>query len=54
MELIRQKAEGVPLPEPQAQEAEVVDLMQALRESVERTKRGKAGSAARRTSRKAS
>ena len=44
MELIRQKAEGVPLPEPQEQEAEVVDLMQALRESVERTKRSKASS----------
>jgi DNA end-binding protein Ku len=39
MELIRQKAEGVPLPEREEQEAEVVDLMQALRESVERTKR---------------
>ena len=44
MELIQQKAEGVPLPEPQEQEAEVVDLMQALRESVERTKRSKSGS----------
>jgi len=44
MELIRQKAEGVPLPEPQEQEAEVVDLMEALRESVERTKRSKASS----------
>src|SRR5881227_2026693 len=44
MELIQQKAEGAPLPEPQEQEAEVVDLMQALRESVERTKRSKAGS----------
>jgi DNA end-binding protein Ku len=44
MELIQQKAEGVPLPEPHEQEAEVVDLMQALRESVERTKRSKAGS----------
>jgi DNA end-binding protein Ku len=41
MELIRQKAEGVPLPEREEQEAEVVDLMQALRESVERTKRSK-------------
>ncbi len=41
MELIRQKAEGVPLPEQPQQEAEVVDLMQALRESVERTQRAK-------------
>jgi len=38
LELIRQKAKGLPLPEPQAEEGgEVVDLMQALRESVERT-----------------
>lgn len=38
LDLIRQKAEGLPLPEPQAEEGgEVVDLMQALRESVERT-----------------
>src|SRR4051812_17501590 len=42
LELIRSKAEGVPLPEPQHEEAEVVDLMQALRESVERTKRSRA------------
>jgi non-homologous end joining protein Ku len=40
LELIRAKAEGQPLPEPeQAAEAEVVDLMAALRESVERTKK---------------
>jgi DNA end-binding protein Ku len=39
MELIEQKAEGVPLPEPAAPEGEVIDLMQALRESVERTQR---------------
>ena len=39
MELIRQKAKGVPLPEPAEEGAEVVDLMQALRESVERTQR---------------
>jgi DNA end-binding protein Ku len=50
MDLIRQKAEGVPLPEPQAEEAEVVDLMQALRESVERTKRTKARPRARKAS----
>jgi DNA end-binding protein Ku len=49
MDLIRQKAEGVPLPEQPEQEAEVVDLMQALRESVERTQRSK-----RRTATKAS
>jgi DNA end-binding protein Ku len=42
LELIRSKAESVPLPEPQREEAEVVDLMQALRESVERTKRSRA------------
>jgi DNA end-binding protein Ku len=42
LELIRQKAKGVPLPEPQAEEeGEVVDLMQALRESVERTQRAR-------------
>jgi DNA end-binding protein Ku len=49
MELIKQKAEGVPLPDQPEQEAEVVDLMQALRESVERTQRSK-----RRTAKKAS
>ena len=38
--LIRAKAEGQPLPEPAEEgEAEVVDLMEALRESVERTKK---------------
>ena len=36
MQLIQQKAEGVPLPEPADEGGEVVDLMQALRESVER------------------
>jgi DNA end-binding protein Ku len=41
LDLIKQKAKGVPLPEPEVEEAEVVDLMQALRESVERTKRSK-------------
>jgi DNA end-binding protein Ku len=39
LELVRAKAEGQALPEPKEDEAEVVDLMQALRESVERTKR---------------
>ena len=41
LELLEQKAEGAPLPEPKEQEAEVVDLMQALRDSVERTQRRK-------------
>jgi DNA end-binding protein Ku len=40
MKLIRKKAKGVPLPEqPEEEEAEVVDLMQALRESVRRTQK---------------
>src|SRR5919109_692904 len=40
LDLIKAKAKGVPLPEPEAeQEGEVVDLMTALRESVERTKK---------------
>src|SRR5919204_1006379 len=51
LELIRAKAKGMDLPEPQQEEeGEVVDLMTALRESVERTKR--AGS--RRRAKKAS
>ena len=41
LELIRGKAEGTPLPEPREEEGEVVDLMQALRESVERTQRAR-------------
>jgi DNA end-binding protein Ku len=41
LELLEQKAAGGELPEPKEQEAEVVDLMQALRESVERTQRRK-------------
>jgi DNA end-binding protein Ku len=41
LELIRAKAEGEPLPEPREEEAQVVDLMQALRESVERTQRAR-------------
>jgi DNA end-binding protein Ku len=51
LELIRSKAEGAELPEPREEEAQVVDLMQALRESVERTQKragssaGKAGAA---------
>jgi DNA end-binding protein Ku len=40
LQLLRAKAKGKPLPQPQEDEgAEVVDLMAALRESVERTKR---------------
>src|SRR5918994_3686266 len=40
LDLIRAKAEGEPLPEPREEEGgEVVDLMTALRESVERTKK---------------
>jgi DNA end-binding protein Ku len=40
LDLIQAKAEGQPLPEPaKGQEGEVVDLMAALRESVERTKK---------------
>ncbi|HZT92931.1 MAG TPA: Ku protein [Gaiellaceae bacterium] len=42
LELIRAKAEGQPLPEAHSEEAPVVDLMQALRESVERTERARA------------
>ena len=41
LELIRAKAEGTPLPEPREEEAPVIDLMQALRESVERTQRAR-------------
>jgi DNA end-binding protein Ku len=41
LDLIRSKAEGVPLPEPGEKEAPVIDLMQALRESVERTQRAR-------------
>ena len=39
LDLIKAKAKGMDLPEPQPEEAEVVDLMEALRESVQRTKR---------------
>jgi DNA end-binding protein Ku len=42
LELIRAKAKGRKLPEPKEEEdGEVVDLMAALRESVERTKKGR-------------
>jgi DNA end-binding protein Ku len=40
LDLIRSKAKGKKLPEPQEEEeAEVVDLMAALRESVEQTRK---------------
>ena len=40
LELLRAKAQGQPLPEPDAEEqGQVVDLMAALRESVNRTKK---------------
>jgi DNA end-binding protein Ku len=43
LQLLREKAKtgSVPVREPDEDEAEVVDLMAALRESVERTKRGR-------------
>jgi DNA end-binding protein Ku len=41
LDLIHAKAEGAPLPEREAPQAEVVDLMDALRASVEQTKRGR-------------
>jgi DNA end-binding protein Ku len=39
LQLIRAKDKGKELPEPEEREAEVIDLMAALRESVEKTKR---------------
>ena len=42
LELIQAKSEGRQLPEREEPEADVVDLMQALRESVERTQRRRA------------
>jgi DNA end-binding protein Ku len=45
LELLRAKAKGAPLPEPQAEEGgEVVDLLAALRASVEKTQRKKSKS----------
>jgi non-homologous end joining protein Ku len=53
LELLRAKAEAEPLPEPKAEEGgEVVDLMAALRESVEKTQ--KKGSRSRKRAHKAS
>jgi DNA end-binding protein Ku len=43
LDLLQKKAEGEPLPEPKAEEGgEVVDLMEALRQSVDATKRQRA------------
>jgi DNA end-binding protein Ku len=43
LDLLQTKAEGEPLPEPKAEEGgEVVDLMEALRQSVEATKKKRA------------
>jgi DNA end-binding protein Ku len=51
LDLIRAKAEGQPLPEPKEEEGgEVVDLMEALRESVERTKKQRRKPAKRKAS----
>jgi DNA end-binding protein Ku len=53
LDLLRAKAKGKKLPEPEPEEeAEVVDLMAALRESVERTQRKR--TTARRRAKKAS
>jgi DNA end-binding protein Ku len=52
LDLIHAKAEGAPLPEPEEHEAEVVDLMEALRASVEQTKKSR--STKKSTRRKAS
>ena len=56
LELLRAKAAGAPLPEPEPeQEGEVVDLMAALRESVEKTqKERRRRTASRKRARKAS
>jgi DNA end-binding protein Ku len=55
LQLLRAKAKGKPLPEPEEEaEGEVVDLMAALRESVEKTKRQKSRSTGRKRTRKAS
>jgi DNA end-binding protein Ku len=50
LELLRAKAAGGPLPEPAEEpEGEVVDLMAALRESVEKTKQGRTTRARKRS-----
>jgi DNA end-binding protein Ku len=51
LDLIKAKAEGQPLPEqPDEEEGEVVDLMSALRESVERTKKKRRSTSKRKAS----
>jgi DNA end-binding protein Ku len=51
LDLIKAKAKGQPLPEPaEEEEGEVVDLMSALRESVERTKKQRKGASKRKAS----
>src|SRR5215210_8381297 len=53
LELLQKKAEGEPLPEPQAEEGgEVVDLMEALKASVQATKKRRASSKTGSSSRK--
>jgi len=53
LDLLRKKAKGKPLPEPAEEEAgEVVDLMDALRQSVEATQKRKRAPAKRKQSRK--
>src|SRR5919197_896537 len=55
LDLIRANAKGRKLPEPEAEEEdEVVDLMTALRESVERTKKQRKRSTSKKPARKAS
>jgi DNA end-binding protein Ku len=50
LDLLRKKAKGKPLPEPQAEEGgEVVDLMEALRQSVQATKKREKTSAKKKT-----
>jgi DNA end-binding protein Ku len=51
LDLIKAKAEGQPLPEPEQEpQGEVVNLMEALRESVERTKKQRKGASKRKAS----
>src|SRR5437764_8081280 len=55
LDLIRAKAKGKKLPEPQDEDdGEVVDLMTALRESVERTKKQRKRSTSKKSASKAS
>jgi DNA end-binding protein Ku len=51
LDLLEKKAEGEPLPERQEETGgEVVDLMEALRQSVQATKRRRAASGSKKTS----